>query len=217
MEGTYSFALLGDDNVGKTCFVEVMNNADFDFNTRSTLGFNLKTFTFDTDTQIDAKTDILPDKLSANIYDISRMLIYESVDWINSKDAIILGFDITDNNTFIYLETIIRTIKSRNNKERPIYLLGFKSDLKSQKSVNDDDILFFMARNNIGTYKEISSKNQEDVTEAITDIVLRFAKNRVHLEIDTTTQSPSEKDIVIDFSNVTQTNVDMRGGCCNIM
>jgi len=141
--------LLGDPNTGKSSLIYYIINNKFIDNSTPTIGvsFNMKVIKNDND------------ELNLEIWDTAGTEIYHSLSnlYYREADFILLCFDLSERQTFINLNKWIQNIKNNcSNENITIYLIGNKSDLKHEISLENID---FFCKNNKFKYFETSSKN----------------------------------------------------------
>jgi GTPase SAR1 family protein len=202
----YNVALIGDNYVGKTCFIGAICDENFDCNNvKCTLGINSQYVSL----------NVLGGTVNAKMMDISKILMELSAEYVSQHDLIIMAYDVTNYNSFLYLESALKKIKDKRKRNVPVYLIGFKNDIKLHK-VPQIDIENFMIRNDIMYHIATSSLKHTDAINALTNIMTTLIK-----DLKDTDRYPSAKlddeykddiDIEIyDNKNTIFTN------CCGIL
>ena len=157
----FKFLIIGDANVGKTCFCKRMAGEEIDFYYNETIGVEFST----------CFTKIPGKLIKSQLWDVSGRRIFAPVikNYFKGIIGIILVYDVSNKKSFENLNYWLSEIeinKSRNNEVK-ILLIGNKTDKKNRevtwKMGNDiarqHNLLFFEtsakdSNNNIGEIKE---------------------------------------------------------------
>lgn len=161
---------LGSSGVGKTCIVTRLLNKDFDQYSGSTMGasFTVK------------KYNINSDQIRLDIWDTAGQERFNALIkmYYRNVDLVIVVFDITNKDSFIRAQNLIKEVKACENPE--FILLGNKFDLDCRQVTNEEAQSY--ADNNDVKFIEISAKssyNLDKFDEAIIEIIKRnIYKNR---------------------------------------
>ena len=165
----YRTVLLGDSGVGsKTSFVNVVVKDGFDRNTPSTNGASYSNKTI----QLKNGKEVIID-----FWDTAGQEKYRSLTkfFIRDSDVIILGYDITNINSFDSIKTFWYDFSKQNSETDLIYLLGNKIDLNKYRKVSKDDAIKYTKENNI-RYFEISCYKGFGIQEFIDDLTAELSK-----------------------------------------
>ena len=165
----YRTVLLGDSGVGsKTSFVNVVVKDGFDRNTPSTNGASYSNKTI----QLKNGKEVIID-----FWDTAGQEKYRSLTkfFIRDSDVIILGYDITNINSFDSIKTFWYDFSKQNSETDLIYLLGNKIDLNKYRKVSKDDAIKYTKENNI-RYFEISCRTRSGIQAFIDDLIFELSK-----------------------------------------
>jgi len=152
----YKICLIGDGGVGKTSLVLRYITDKFDVGTKMTIGVDM----------LKKQVSIDNSEISLTIWDLGGQEKYETLldTFIDGTDGVILCFDLTMYSSFVNLDKWISLI--RNKGRTPvIVLLGNKSDLVEQISVDTFDAKNYAENNYISSYYETSALNGANVEE----------------------------------------------------
>ena len=167
----FKVKLIGKSYVGKTTFINKINNPDFanayektNFSTNYQINFKFK-----------YKTDIFYFEEEPEI-NFERSIF--SLDYIPTKNdyiALLFMFDITEKESLEYISKAYKNIYSANPYQNVIkILIGNKNDLDGKlKQVNKEDIDQDIKQLN-AEYFEISSKKTDDVYNIISQIYTKM-------------------------------------------
>ena len=132
--------------------------------------------------------DIRKKRLEINSYDID-IIIYDTAGqerfrsltkmFYKGSDGILLGFDLTNKDTFNKVNYWIGQIEDNKNKDYPISLVlfGNKCDKKEQIVVNDDDIESLKRQYNLEFFAT-SAKDGTNVQEAFEYLIKKTIKDQ---------------------------------------
>lgn len=145
----YKIIVVGDQYVGKTSILNKINNID-DKCLTTTIGVDFS-----------SKMIIFNDKKTAKvrIWDTAGHERFNTItsNYYRNVDAIILCFDLSNQNTFNNLEKWLDSIKEKNeNKKIPILIIGNKNDIKNNFDIN---LLKSLSKKIDSKYLIISSHN----------------------------------------------------------
>ena len=115
--------------------------------------------------------------------------------------GIILSYDISNINSFIYIKDYINTIKENNDISKlAIIIVGNKCDLpESKRAVNEEMKKNFEIENNIKIY-EASAKENINVTECFMILVDKLIELGVGKEID---DDDDDKEVKLKIERTT--------------
>ena len=120
--------LLGDCNVGKTCFLLRYVDEQFDDSHISTIGVDFRTKLF----QINSE-----EILKLQIWDTAGQDKFKSItkNYFRGTNGIILMYDITSKNSFKNIKNWLGQIKDILGDDVCVVLVGNKCDLKSERLI----------------------------------------------------------------------------------
>ncbi len=93
--------------------------------------------------------------------------------YFREADCYVIVFDVTDYQSFFDVQTWIDTMESKkqHTSDKPVYVIGNKSDLWKQKKVKDEDVKKFCSESeHKPPYYMTSCKTGEGVEDAFYDI-----------------------------------------------
>ena len=159
----YKVVLLGDSGIGsKTSFINTAVHGKFDPNVESTNGASYATKVID----LNDNTKIILD-----IWDTAGQEKYKALTrfFLKDSDCIILGFDITNSDSFDNIKTFWLEFSKENSETDLFYLVGNKIDLIEYRHVPEDEARQYSEQNNM-RYFEISCLTSEGIDELFNDI-----------------------------------------------
>ena len=170
--------ILGNWNVGKSCFIYRYINKKFKSYTFNTIGFDC------------LKTNIeTPSGKKAKIffYDTAGQERYCSLafNFINNADGVILMYDITDISTFQKIQSWIESIKEKKGENFPIVLVGNKCDLEGKREISKEEGEK-EAKNNGFPFFETSCKENINIEKAVKAIINIISEEKYQLKLYST-------------------------------
>ena len=93
--------------------------------------------------------------------------------YINRSDGIILLYDVTDLNSFKYVNNWINFIRANAQRNLVVYLVGTKIDKKEERKVTIEEGEIIAEKNKC-LFAEVSSKTGYNVNEIFQDLVERI-------------------------------------------
>jgi len=100
-----------------------------------------------------------------------------------NSNGIIICFDITDLDSFRNINNWIEEVKRYSSEQIPIFLIGTKSDLKTQRMVSNEMIKVYVEKNQL-SYLETSSKTNENVDKCFIDFTRKLIEHTNQIELD---------------------------------
>ena len=166
---SYKTVLLGDSGVGsKTSLVNSLVNNHYDPGVMSTTGAS---YSFKSVQLKNGK------ELKVEFWDTAGQERYKGLTKFFYKDCdcIILGYDVTRNESFNNIKTYWFPTSKENSNANLIYLLGNKIDLIENRTVDENEARNYAEQNNI-RYFEISCKTYIGLNEFFDDLVNELIK-----------------------------------------
>jgi len=226
----YKILLLGDCNVGKTCFLLRYVDEQTDENHISTIGVDFRTKLF----QINSE-----EILKLQIWDTAGQDKFKCItkNYFRGTNGIILMYDITCKDSFKNIRNWLSQIKDILGDDACVVLVGNKCDLESERSIpvesalilaNDYKLSFFesSAKDNIYVkeifeylIKEIFRKYNVDVFENIEDAssndLIYRSRYKEDLKIKSLIQSSQDDTNGLYFKgNVSKVKNNNNNYCC---
>ena len=160
----FKVLILGDSFVGKTNMLKRFLNDEFDMNTKETVGveFGSKNFI------LGEKKDII----KAQIWDTAGQERYRSVTKAYYKGAkgALLVYDITRKSTFENIDNWLIDLKTNEDKDILILLIGNKSDLNGKREISEEEARTKAEQYNIA-FLETSAKSGDNIDKAFTQLI----------------------------------------------
>ena len=152
---TYKFCLLGEKSVGKTSIMRRISKDEFEEKMISSIGIDVITLSFD-DIEIN-ENEVKSFKIQ--LIDTAGQEKYQSItkNYYRNSDAIILVYDINNEDSFELLENWIIQIKENFNDVNLVMLLDNKSDL--ERKVDERQRREFVKTYNLYWGGECSAKS----------------------------------------------------------
>ena len=164
----FKISFLGNDGVGKTTLSTNYLNTFFDVDYKLTIGceFSTKEITI-TGLKIEFQCWIIP---------VNERFKFFGSTYILGSRVIALMYDITNFNTLISLNELIRTIRE-DHPEISIILVGNKLDLAEHRDVPKESVIAMAIENGLVACIEISSKTGENIEELF-DLIAKIILKR---------------------------------------
>ena len=158
----HKFLLVGDEYVGKSCFLSMFKNGKPTDKYIPTIG-------------VDFGTKIMTvggDKVKIQMWDPSGQKRFRTITnaFFRGAMAIILIFDITDLQTFHDIDNFLSVARKSSSEDVSLILVGNKLDLETKRQV-DVEVAEEFARKENMPYREITSMNQDSVDEIVMEIL----------------------------------------------
>ena len=166
--------LVGDSSVGKSSILLKYDSNTFLDIYNATIGMD---FIYK-DVQVDGI------KIKLQVMDTAGQEKYRSMipSYFKGVDGIFLVFDLSQRSSFDSLDNWIKIIGNYFNiTPNNLILLGNKSDLSEIRAVDKEEIDTFKDKNKNIEYREISTKNKEEVDSVFEDLVKLILKDKPEL------------------------------------
>ena len=166
--------LVGDSSVGKSSILLKYDSNTFLDIYNATIGMD---FIYK-DVQVDGI------KIKLQVMDTAGQEKYRSMipSYFKGVDGIFLVFDLSQRSSFDSLDNWIKIIGNYFNiTPNNLILLGNKSDLSEIRAVDKEEIDIFKDKNKNIEYREISTKNKEEVDNVFEDLVKLILKDKPEL------------------------------------
>ncbi|EGR33965.1 hypothetical protein IMG5_029320 [Ichthyophthirius multifiliis] len=172
LEYPFQIVLIGDSGVGKTSFLIRFSEDQFFKNVNTSVGIDFR-----------YRSLIIDNKqIKLKIWDTAGQENYRAISkrYFQKADAVVLMFDITNNESFgnlsYWLEELNQNCKDTNI---PKILVAHKGDLNSKRTVHFEEIDDFVIENNM-EFIEASAKENNNVIETFAklgEILIRIYEN----------------------------------------
>ena len=161
---SFKIILVGESSTGKTSITNKAINDYFSNSHQVTLGFEYHMMLF----------EILDNKLKLNIWDTCGQEIYRSLitSFYNNTSLAVIVFAINDISSFENVEYWISEVKKNSFPGIRLFLVGNKSDLENERTVNKEIIDALILKYNIDYYIETSAKDGNKVIDLFKTIAL---------------------------------------------
>ena len=166
--------LVGDSSVGKSSILLKYDSNTFLDIYNATIGMD---FIYK-DVQVDGI------KIKLQVMDTAGQEKYRSMipSYFKGVDGIFLVFDLSQRSSFDSLDNWIKIIGNYFNiTPNNLILLGNKSDLSEIRAVDKEEIDTFKDKNKNIEYREITTKNKEEVDNVFEDLVKLILKDKPEL------------------------------------
>ena len=161
---------LGDSQVGKTCFINVLVDGIFYSNLKNeeVLKYSIKDINLENE-----------NKIQLNIWDFTGQEKFRKIAPIMAKnsDCIILGYDITKRESFDNIKSIWLPLAKGSSDTDLIYLLGFKNDIYEERQVEDEDAQAYSQQNNLRFFP-VSCRYESWIQKFLDDLTIELIKNK---------------------------------------
>ncbi|EOB11351.1 GTP-binding protein Rab-3D [Nosema bombycis CQ1] len=158
----FKIIILGESNVGKTCLLRKYKNDEFQDSIMSTIGIDTV-----------SKRIFVEDKnIMLNIWDTAGQERFFSItkSYYRNADGILLIFDLNDIKSFTSVDRWYKIIKEET-ENTPLFLIGNKKDLLSEKEYKEKEMDFLIKSKNLNTkFYPTSAKNGLNVSKIFEDM-----------------------------------------------
>lgn len=164
-EPKFKIVILGDTCVGKSCILMRFVKNSMLHNHLSTIGIDSSTKTINTERG----------KAILQIWDTAGQDKFRSISqsYIRNGDAIILVYDITNDDTFQHVTTWMDAIHNMAKKDIPIILVGNKIDMESERRITTEEGQKLAERYNL-LFKEVSAMTGDGIADAFTMLTIEI-------------------------------------------
>jgi len=181
--------LMGDSQVGKTCFFNYLEGNKFKQNHIATIGFeNLRKFYNYTIDNINYLVDL-------NFYDTTGQERYRALtnSYFKNVDGIIFMYDVTEKKSLININNWVEEMKSKNNsKKLTCAVVGNKIDLfdEPQEEVYKNEIVdedlkniekIFEEDNIFVMFNKVSAKKGTNIDDFMNVYIKQVAINKLEI------------------------------------
>ena len=174
------FLILGESTIGKTCLIERYMNNTFQENYIATIGMDIRAKRLDI-SNIDVNLTISDTAGQERFRSLAKM-VYKGA------DGILVGFDLTEPNTFEQVTYWISQIEANKTKDYPLSLVlfGNKCDKEGEIKVNDEDIEKMKQKYNLRYFKTSAKDgtNVQNIFEYLAKVVLKTRGLLKDVDID---------------------------------
>ena len=175
----FKIILVGESSTGKTSIINKAINDYIPDSHQVTIGIEYFMMLF----------EILENKVRLNIWDTCGQEVYRSIinSFYNNTSLAVIVFAINDLSSFENVEYWISEIKKNSYPGIRLFLVGNKSDLEIERTVNKEIIDNLIFKYNIDYYIETSAKDGNKILDLFKTITLflyddyLYYKERIHL------------------------------------
>ena len=189
--------VLGYKNVGKTNFIKVFNDEEFNENSKSKLGITINKY------KISEKTYIFKDLTDDESFKFTKYYKKE----IGQTFLLIILFSFNDYYSYQHAKFLIKfTLDALNNNNNlPIFLIGNKNDIEN-KAIEENEIKKYVESIENCTYYSVSCKNKigfEEIKENIKSIEL----NKTIILASYSISETEDEEVMKDKNNDASCNI----------
>ena len=186
----FKFLVLGEGKIGKTSLIERYINKTFKSNYIATIGMDIRR----------KRLEINNKEVDISITDTAGQERFRSITkmFYKGADGILVGFDLTDRNTFEQVNYWISQIEENSSKDYPISLVlfGNKCDNVENIKVSEEDIEQLKDKYKLTFYKT-SAKDGTNVQNAFQHLTKITLKTRGLLSKIGLPENTKIEDIII--------------------
>ena len=186
----FKFLVLGEGKIGKTSLIERYINKTFKSNYIATIGMDIRR----------KRLEINNKEVDISITDTAGQERFRSITkmFYKGADGILVGFDLTDRNTFEQVNYWISQIEENSSKDYPISLVlfGNKCDNVEDIKVSEEDIEQLKDKYKLTFYKT-SAKDGTNVQNAFQHLTKITLKTRGLLSKIGLPENTKIEDIII--------------------
>ena len=164
----FKILLLGDSEVGKSCFLMRYSDNVFIDNYITTIGLDYKLKSVKLD---NGKT------IKVQLWDTAGQDKYRTIakNYFKGSHGILLLYDITKTNSFENIREWIRDIKEEVSEKAIIFLIGNKIDLEEQRKISKEKGVELAEEYKIPFF-EASAKSGENVDEVFKALYTKISE-----------------------------------------
>ena len=190
---SFIIILIGDSQVGKTCFYKKITKGTFTAKNVSTIGIDNCKVSRTIKVHEDPFNESSPEievEFNIEFYDTAGQERFRSItaSYYKNSHGLILLYDITNRQSFENYETWLDSIKENlgkaENKENAkkrysVILLGNKIDLEDRRVVSSDEAIEVCKNNNVGWGGECSIKEMtnEELNDKFNELIKQVYKD----------------------------------------
>ena len=186
----FKYLVLGEGKIGKTSLIERYINKTFKSNYIATIGMDIRR----------KRLEINNKEVDISITDTAGQERFRSITkmFYKGADGILVGFDLTDRNTFEQVNYWISQIEENSSKDYPISLVlfGNKCDNVEDIKVSEEDIEKLKEKYKLTFYKT-SAKDGTNVQNAFQHLTKITLKTRGLLSKIGLPENTKIEDIII--------------------
>ena len=155
---TIKLLLVGDSSVGKTNFISVFIEKEFNQNYMTTTGIDLKA----------SSIEINNKKIKIQLWDTAGQEKYRAItkNLFLKVQGVLVVYDITNEDSFKSIKSWVNTIKDECGKQMQMIIVGNKCDLNDQRIIDKNAAMEYAKQEKI-EYIETSCKTGENIQKAI--------------------------------------------------
>ena len=165
----YKIVILGDSEVGKTCFITRYYEWFFENSNLIIIGFDYKIKKLqlgdDKEIMFELWDTIGQDRFHANAKNL-----------IKKSQGFIIIYDITRRKTFNEVRKFIETVKDETSKDALIIIVGAKLDLEDKREVSKEEGIKFAKEFNYPFF-EFSAKDNININEIVEELAKKIVEN----------------------------------------
>ena len=164
----YKVFILGDSQVGKTCFLIRYLDDSFNGSSLATIGMDYRLKNVEREDG---------SKIKLHLWDTCGQERFKSIPkmFVKGAHAIILMFSLTDKNSFNSIRDWIKKIKEDANERILIILVGNKNDLGLERQINKEEAEKLAKECNT-KYYECSAKTGDNINFIFNDLIEQMVK-----------------------------------------
>ena len=205
---SFKMIVIGDAGVGKSCLTNRATKDKFLSDYSPTVGFEFLTYT----TRIDNKI------IKLQIWDTCGQEVYRSLitNFYRNASLAMIVYSITSRESFIHINQWLKEIRIQSHPDVKIILIGNKSDLENERSVNYDEAQKFKEENQIMYFEETSAKTGNKTKEAFDEAAKILYNDHKNYKLRSQTEeSINIENSIENLPKKQEKNGKKRGkGCC---
>ena len=205
---SFKMIVIGDAGVGKSCLTNRATKDKFLSDYSPTVGFEFLTYT----TRIDNKI------IKLQIWDTCGQEVYRSLitNFYRNASLAMIVYSITSRESFIHINQWLKEIRIQSHPDVKIILIGNKSDLDNERSVNYDEAQKFKEENQIMYFEETSAKTGNKTKEAFDEAAKILYNDHKNYKLRSQTEeSINIENSIENLPKKHEKNGKKRGkGCC---
>ena len=161
----FRYIIVGDMAVGKSCLLLQFTDNKFRHQHELTIGVEFGGKTIEVGNKV----------VKIQIWDTAGQEKFRSIShsYIRNADAIILVYDVTNEETFDHVSTWMEAIQGLARQGLPVILVGNKIDMENERKISTEEGQKLAEKYKI-LFKEASAMSGNGVTEAFTMLTIEI-------------------------------------------
>ncbi|CAF1483563.1 unnamed protein product [Rotaria sordida] len=196
----FKILIIGDSGVGKSAILQRFTQNNFSSEYFVTVGVDFRIRTVNVDSK----------RCKLQVWDTAGQDRFKCVasSFYRGAHGVIICFDITNRESFDHVDKWLEEVKRHCVNQPPVYLVGTKSDLQSQRVISYSTIKTYTDTKSL-SYIETSSKTNENVDNCFIDFTRTLITHMDQMDANHRSKQMKKPSIVLNDKTKSNTT----GGC----